>query len=82
MTTGCLSACCVPDLPILGEVDKNNIQKFGHRFSLRDNVKFIKPTNHESHIYTKNTEYLKILMPWKHNHLCEAKIRFERRGPK
>jgi len=47
VTTGCLSACGVPDLPILGEVDRNNLKKFKHGFFFRDDGKLIKPPNHK-----------------------------------
>jgi predicted HAD superfamily Cof-like phosphohydrolase len=46
VTTGCLSACGVSDVPILEEVDRNNLEKFGAGGYKREDGKWIKPPDH------------------------------------
>lgn len=57
VTTGCLSACGVADLPILEEVDKNNLKKFGPGGHIRPDGKWIKPLGHKPPNIRKILEY-------------------------
>jgi predicted HAD superfamily Cof-like phosphohydrolase len=47
VTTGTLSACGIPDLPILEAVDNNNLAKFGPGHYIRSDGKLIKPPDHQ-----------------------------------
>lgn len=47
VTYGTLSACGVPDLPFIEEVDNNNLAKFGPGHTIRVDGKLIKPPDHE-----------------------------------
>lgn len=46
VTIGTLSACGIADLPILREVDKNNIAKVGPGSHIDKHGKLVKPPNH------------------------------------
>ena len=46
VTTGTLSACGVPDVPVMLEVDNNNLAKFGPGGYRREDGKWCKPPNH------------------------------------
>lgn len=46
VTTGLLSECGIADVPILEEVDANNLAKFGPGGYLDENRKWRKPPNH------------------------------------
>lgn len=47
VTTGCLSACGIPDMALQELVDKNNLAKFGPGHSIRADGKLIKPPDHK-----------------------------------
>lgn len=47
VTIGTLSACGIPDLPLLALVDDNNLVKFGPGHSFREDGKLIKPPDHK-----------------------------------
>jgi predicted HAD superfamily Cof-like phosphohydrolase len=44
---GTLSACGIPDLPLLKLIDENNLAKFGPGGHRREDGKWIKPLNHQ-----------------------------------
>ena len=46
VTIGTLSACGLPDTPILEEVDRNNLAKFGPGHSVNVHGKLVKPPDH------------------------------------
>jgi len=46
VTTGTLSACGIPDEPLLSLVDENNLAKFGPGHSFNGHGKLIKPPTH------------------------------------
>lgn len=47
VTIGTLSACGIPDMPVLDIVDENNLAKFGPGSYRRDDGKWIKPPGHK-----------------------------------
>lgn len=47
VTTGTLSACGLPDKPILEAVDQNNLEKFGPGASVNEHGKLTKPPGHK-----------------------------------
>lgn len=47
VTIGTLSACGVPDVPVLEIVDQNNLAKFGPGSYRRDDGKWVKPPGHK-----------------------------------
>lgn len=47
VSIGTLSACGIPDGPVLREVDSNNLAKFGPGSSIREDGKLIKPPTHK-----------------------------------
>lgn len=53
VTIGTLSACGVPDIPVLQLTDENNLAKFGPGGYRREDGKWIKPPNHKPPDYSK-----------------------------
>lgn len=47
VNTGALSACGIDDSPLLEAVDQNNMEKFGHGHSIREDGKLVKPPGHK-----------------------------------
>ena len=47
VSIGTLSACGIPDKPILECVDQNNLEKFGPGASVSKDGKLVKPPNHK-----------------------------------
>jgi predicted HAD superfamily Cof-like phosphohydrolase len=58
VTIGTLSACGIPDEPLLEMVDQNNLDKFGEGHSIRADGKLIKPPSHQP---PKIKEYIQSL---------------------
>lgn len=47
VTAGTLISCGIQDLPLLAEVDKNNLAKFGPGGRRREDGKWLKPPDHK-----------------------------------
>lgn len=64
VTIGTLSACGLPDMPILRLVDDNNLEKFGPGHYIREDGKLIKPPDHKPPNLEDAIKIIKIVKGW------------------